>query len=169
MRLDQLNITHYLYQYQHLGENGIVAVAKRDFGGLARAEHDERMGICRLRGFRTERYAYRSLKEGEVVQPGDELDCCRNPWRDYPVWRPAPQEDIGTRAPDPRYVSHRQYRRKIDEEPSQKVQLCRDCLDRIHKAGPGRFSELCFECSSLMFEARKGVAHGVLARARVRC
>lgn len=56
---------------------------------------------------------YRNLEKGEIVQEGDEVDACGNPWRDNPVWKPVTQWNIP--APDPQYVSHRQYRRRIDE------------------------------------------------------
>ena len=55
---------------------------------------------------------YRRLEEGEIVQAGDEYDNCCNPWHDDAVWIPA--TDIGAVAPNPNYVSHRQYRRKIN-------------------------------------------------------
>lgn len=58
---------------------------------------------------------YRMLQHGEIIEPGDERDVCRDPWRDDPVWVPAPSGDIGTAAPDPKYVSHRRYRRLAEE------------------------------------------------------
>mgnify|MGYP003421699423 CR=1 FL=1 len=54
---------------------------------------------------------YRRLEAGEIICEGDEIDCCRDQWRDAPVWRPV-TACIGEPAPDPQYVSHRQYRRK---------------------------------------------------------
>jgi len=56
---------------------------------------------------------YRRLKKGEIIQKGDEYDACRDPWRDDAKWVPA--TCIGETAPDPQYVSHRQYRRKIED------------------------------------------------------
>jgi len=56
---------------------------------------------------------YRRLEMGEIIQEGDEYDDCANPWHDEPVWIPA--TNIGEAAPNPIYVSHRQYRRKIAE------------------------------------------------------
>jgi len=57
--------------------------------------------------------AYRFLEKGETIQEGDEVDACADPWRDNPVWRPA--KCIGQPAPDPKYPSHRIYRRKVSE------------------------------------------------------
>lgn len=56
---------------------------------------------------------YRILKKGEIIQEGDETDRCADPWRDDPVWELA--GNIGQRAPDPQYASHRVYRRKVDK------------------------------------------------------
>lgn len=58
---------------------------------------------------------YRRLEEGEIIQEGDEYDNCNNPWKDDAVWIPVPYMHIGQLAPNPNFVSHRQYRRKIDE------------------------------------------------------
>jgi len=55
---------------------------------------------------------YRRLKEGEIVQKGDEVDACRDGWRDPAKWVPA-VDSIGMAAPAPEYPSHRQFRRKI--------------------------------------------------------
>jgi hypothetical protein len=56
---------------------------------------------------------YRRLEMGEIIQEGDEYDNCGNAWKDEAVWVPA--TCIGEPAPNPNYVSHRQYRRKINE------------------------------------------------------
>lgn len=58
---------------------------------------------------------YRHLENGEIIQAGDEIDCCVDPWRDRPKWEPVHPADVGRTAPDPRYVSHRQYRRPVTE------------------------------------------------------
>ena len=55
---------------------------------------------------------YYYLKHGDLIQEGDEIDACANPWHDYPKWLPV-TSCIGEPAPDPQYVSHRRYRRKI--------------------------------------------------------
>ena len=56
---------------------------------------------------------YRRLEMGEIIQEGDEYDNCNNPWHDDAVWVPA--TCIGKPAPNPQYVAHRQYRRRIIE------------------------------------------------------
>jgi hypothetical protein len=56
--------------------------------------------------------AYRRLRAGEIIRPGDEVDACADGWRDAPRWQPAADYTIGKPAPDPRYPAHRQYRRK---------------------------------------------------------
>jgi len=55
---------------------------------------------------------YRKLEYGEIIQEGDEIDDCRDGWRDPPNWVPV-TSCIGEPAPDPSYPSHRQYRRKL--------------------------------------------------------
>ncbi len=55
---------------------------------------------------------YRRLEYGEIIQEGDEIDACRDGWRDDPKWEPV-TSCIGRPAPDPAYPSHRQYRRKL--------------------------------------------------------
>jgi len=54
---------------------------------------------------------YRGLKHGEIIREGDEVDSCRDGWKDKSRWVPA--TCIGKPAPDPLLPSHRQYRRKI--------------------------------------------------------
>lgn len=56
---------------------------------------------------------YRRLEKGEMVCDGDEVDMCRDAWRDPPDWQPA-KHSIGDVAPDPDYVAHRQFRRLIN-------------------------------------------------------
>lgn len=62
---------------------------------------------CKGRGVK----AYRTLRYLEEIREGDEVDSCRDPMRDDPVWVPA--TNIGDFAPDPAYPAHRIYRRKI--------------------------------------------------------
>lgn len=56
---------------------------------------------------------YRMLEDGEIVQAGDEVDACRDGWRDEPKWEPA-INSVGHPAPNPAYPSHRRFRRLID-------------------------------------------------------
>ena len=62
---------------------------------------------------------YRRLEMGEIIQEGDEYDDYANPWHDDAKWVPA--TCIGELAPNPQYVSHRQYRRKITESGESNV------------------------------------------------
>lgn len=57
---------------------------------------------------------YRRLAYGEVIQWGDEIDRCSDGGRDEPKWEPVHAGDVGKRAPDPQYPSHRQYRRLVE-------------------------------------------------------
>jgi hypothetical protein len=57
---------------------------------------------------------FRMLKEGEIIQAGDEVDASNDGWRDEPVWKLA--TCIGDKAPDPHYPSHRIYRRRLAVE-----------------------------------------------------
>ncbi len=54
---------------------------------------------------------YYYLKTGDIIKEGDEVDMCIDGWRDPPNWRPA--QCIGKSAPNPKFPSHRKYRRKI--------------------------------------------------------
>ena len=57
------------------------------------------------------RTAYRTLNYLEEIRAGDEVDSCRDPMRDPPLWTPA--TNIGDFAPDPAYPAHRIYRRPL--------------------------------------------------------
>jgi hypothetical protein len=52
---------------------------------------------------------YYYLKEGDVIQEGDECEMSAK-WNDPPLWVPA-ANTVGQKAPDPAYISHRKYRR----------------------------------------------------------
>ena len=54
---------------------------------------------------------YYYLKKGDIIKKGDEVDACNNPWHDNAKWVKA--TCIGEQAPDPQYVAHRQYRRRL--------------------------------------------------------
>ncbi len=55
---------------------------------------------------------YRILDKGDIIQAGDEVDGCADPWHDEPHWVPASR--IGEPAPDPAYPAHSIYRRRIE-------------------------------------------------------
>jgi len=55
---------------------------------------------------------YRHLECGEIIREGDQVDACNNPMKDDADW--VPTTCAGQRAPNPKYISHRQYRRPID-------------------------------------------------------
>lgn len=57
---------------------------------------------------------YYHLKEGEIIQEGDEVEISSK-WNDPPKWVKASERTIGTPAPDPRFISHRKYRRLINK------------------------------------------------------
>ena len=58
---------------------------------------------------------YRPLAQGEVVTESDERLYEDHPWHGGNPWWGRPQPaDVGQPAPDPRFVSHRQFRRRID-------------------------------------------------------
>ena len=54
---------------------------------------------------------YRLLSAGEIIQEGDEVDAS-NGWEDPPWW--IPSVNVGRAVPDPRYISHAIYRRKVE-------------------------------------------------------
>ena len=54
---------------------------------------------------------YYYLKKGEEILSGDEVDMCNDGWRDDPMWIPA--KNVGEKAVDPQFISHRKYRRKL--------------------------------------------------------
>ncbi len=54
---------------------------------------------------------YYYLKEGEVIQDGDEVEVS-NSIHDKPKWQKT--RCVGQKAPDPRFPSHRKYRRLIN-------------------------------------------------------
>jgi len=54
---------------------------------------------------------YKYLEKGEIIKAGDEVNGCNDPWRDKPKW--VLTTCIGEAAPDPSYISHSLYRRRI--------------------------------------------------------
>jgi len=54
---------------------------------------------------------YRILKKGEKIQKGDEVDMCRDGWRDDAVWTKARPDQIGRAVSDPQYPAHTLVRR----------------------------------------------------------
>jgi len=57
---------------------------------------------------------WRTLRKGEIIREGDEVDMCNNGWHDDAKWAPA--RCIGKPAPDPSFPSHRVYRRPVVKE-----------------------------------------------------
>ena len=57
---------------------------------------------------------YHYLEKDELILEGDEVECSPDSWRDEPDWRPT--KLAGQRAPDPQYIAHRKYRRKMSEQ-----------------------------------------------------
>lgn len=55
---------------------------------------------------------YYYLKEGETIQKGDEVEMS-DKYNDPPKWVKA-KHDIGGKAPNPSFIAHRKYRRKIN-------------------------------------------------------
>ena len=55
---------------------------------------------------------YHCLKFGEVIQKGDEVEMS-NSFHDPAKWEKTRMVLVGTKAPDPRYPAHRQYRRPL--------------------------------------------------------
>ena len=59
---------------------------------------------------------YRSLEDGEIIKEGDQRDMCRDGWRDHAKWETVRSSEVGGKAPNPRFPSHRQYRRLLSED-----------------------------------------------------
>jgi len=55
---------------------------------------------------------YYYLKKGEIVQDGDEVEMSAK-YNDPPKWVKASIHSIGTPAPDPGFIAHRLFRRKV--------------------------------------------------------
>lgn len=55
---------------------------------------------------------YRLLDKNELIELGDEI-YFDDPGVNY--WEPVTDLDVGGRAPDPQFISHRAYRRKIKQ------------------------------------------------------
>ena len=54
---------------------------------------------------------YLYLQEGDTVCEGDEVEISNDGWRDPEKWVETTR--AGVKAPNPNYISHRKYRRKI--------------------------------------------------------
>ena len=103
--------THTVETIEYMGE-----VYERSYGGVWKQHIGESMEV--VHAGREERLEseyqktfYRRLEYGEIIQHGDEIDLCGNPMKEFPIWEPA--GNIGEPAPDPKYPSHGQYRRRI--------------------------------------------------------
>lgn len=76
---------------------------------------------------------YRQLEEGEIIQPGDQVDASNDGWRDEPRWEPT--TCIGQPAPNPLYPSHRRYRRPTPAPADGERYACPKCGERLEKGG----------------------------------
>lgn len=56
---------------------------------------------------------YYYLKKDEIIKEGDECEVSAK-WNDEPKWVDA-GHTVGRKAPDPQYIAHRKYRRKIKD------------------------------------------------------
>ena len=74
------------------------------------------------------RTAYRTLNYLEEIRAGDEVDSCRDPMRDPPLWTPA--TNVGDFAPDPAYPAHRIYRRPLRQNDSGQPRPAADSANR---------------------------------------
>lgn len=68
----------------------------------------ERIDTETARQYALKEKEYYYLKEGDVIQEGDEVEVSSN-FNDLPRWEKA--KFAGQKAPDPAYISHRKYRR----------------------------------------------------------
>lgn len=57
---------------------------------------------------------YRILKEGEVIEAGDECDACANNWHDEARWEAVPPHMVGRKASNPSYPAHTKIRRRTN-------------------------------------------------------
>ena len=55
---------------------------------------------------------YYQLKKGEIIKEGDEVEVS-NKWNDPPKWQKT--ICVGGKAPDPKFIAHRTYRRGIKD------------------------------------------------------
>ena len=61
---------------------------------------------------------YRRLDINDVIEADDEIDACRDQWRDDPVWRRVGDSCphmVGRNPSDPRYPAHAPYRRPLKD------------------------------------------------------
>ena len=56
-------------------------------------------------------HRYRKLKKGEVIKEGDEVGISGPGMNGKLTWKKPNPISIGTKAPDPSFISHRWYRR----------------------------------------------------------
>ena len=80
-------------------------------GGVFGIFEDDHITIETLGVTKMSEYHY--LEKGEIVQEDDETDKCVDPWRDAAVWKKVHPGNVGDAAPDPKYPSHRIFRRKL--------------------------------------------------------
>lgn len=64
------------------------------------------------------RNGYYYLEKGDIIKEGDEVDACRDGWRDDPIWEKV-KHRIGCPAPDPQYPAHSVFRRKLESTDNE--------------------------------------------------
>lgn len=59
---------------------------------------------------------YRQLEKDEIIKFSDEYDASRDGWRDPPLWKRVKAAMIGQPAPDPQFIAHTTFRRRVSLE-----------------------------------------------------
>lgn len=75
---------------------------------------------------------YRQLEVGEIIREGDEVEACRDGWRDQPKWEPV-KHRVGQPAPDPACPSHSRFRRRIAAAEKEHVVDGTECWCRPYR------------------------------------
>lgn len=64
---------------------------------------------------------YRQLEKDEAIEFADEYDASPDSWRDPPRWTRVKAFMIGTRAPDPQFIAHTTFRRRLSVEEAKRL------------------------------------------------